>query len=156
MTSRIYGGYANGSTHGCLNPEPFAYELGFTVQRAIVAQISQTGNVSNTDPYSGTLDYTAAPWFDWGPYIWASGFNPSPGSGLNWCDSTTTGNSNCLQNPGDVRYGDLVYPAYFGDHIHPSASGQTKVANQLVKWIQGTLPSAQSYISDWIMPWIQQ
>lgn len=49
ITSRIYGGYANGSTHGCLNPEPFAYELGFTVQRAIVAQISQTNNITDTD-----------------------------------------------------------------------------------------------------------
>jgi len=139
------------------------YELGFSVQRAIVAQINQTNNITSPDPYSGQLDYTVAPWFDWGPYLWASGVTPSPGSGLNWCDSTTTGNQNCAHNPGDVRYGDLNpgYTQYFGDHTHPTATGQAKVANQLLKWIQGTLPSAQSYISDWLgvgtsTPWIQK
>jgi hypothetical protein len=50
ITGRIYGGYANGTAHGCLNPEPFAYELGFTVQRAIVTQINQTNNITSTDP----------------------------------------------------------------------------------------------------------
>ena len=161
ITSRIYGGYGNGTAHGCLNPEPFAYELGFTVQRAIVAQINQTNNITNTDPYSGQLDYTVAPWFDWAPYLWASGTNISPGNLLNWCDSTTTHDPHCANNPGDVRYGDLIYPNYFGDHIHPTANGQAKVANQLLRWIQGTLPSAQSYISDWLgvgtsTPWIQK
>jgi hypothetical protein len=38
VTSRIYGGYANGTAHGCLNPEPFAYEEGFAVQRLIADQ----------------------------------------------------------------------------------------------------------------------
>jgi hypothetical protein len=33
ITSRIYGGYANGQQYGntCENPEPFAYEGGFAV-----------------------------------------------------------------------------------------------------------------------------
>ena len=42
ITSRTYGGYANGTEHGCLMPEPFAYEEGFAVQRSIVAQIDRT------------------------------------------------------------------------------------------------------------------
>jgi hypothetical protein len=161
ITSRIYGGYANGTAHGCLNPEPFAYELGFTVQRAIVTQINQTNNITSTDPYSGQLDYTTAPWFDWAPYLWASGVNKSNGNQLFWCDSTTTNFQQCANNPGDVRYGDLTFTSYFGDHIHPAANGQLKVANQLLMWIQGTLPSAQSYLSDWLgvgtpTPWIQK
>jgi hypothetical protein len=28
MTTRIYGGYANGTTHGCLSPEPFCVRGG--------------------------------------------------------------------------------------------------------------------------------
>lgn len=161
VTSRTYGGYANGSDKGCLNPEPFAYELGFSVQRAIVAQIDQTNNITDGDLYSGQLDYTVAPWFDWAPYLWASGTNVSSGNGLNWCDSTTTNNQFCAHNPGDFRYGDLAYPAYFGDHIHPTSSGQAKVAGQLLKWFQGILPPAQSYVSDWLgvgtaTPWIQK
>ena len=27
ITSRIYGGYANSAKYGCLNPEPFAYQI---------------------------------------------------------------------------------------------------------------------------------
>ena len=42
LSSRIYGGYANGTDHGCTNPEPYAYESGFAVQRSIVAQIDRT------------------------------------------------------------------------------------------------------------------
>ena len=26
LSSRIYGGYANGTDHGCTNPEPYAYQ----------------------------------------------------------------------------------------------------------------------------------
>jgi hypothetical protein len=59
VTSRIYGGWANGNINGCLNPEPFAYEEGFAVQRAILAQINQDANLTNSDQYSGQLDSRA-------------------------------------------------------------------------------------------------
>ncbi|MBZ5704403.1 MAG: hypothetical protein LAN63_03560 [Acidobacteriia bacterium] len=153
ITSRIYGGYANGSPNGCLNPEPFAYELSFAVQRLILAQINAT-----PDPYSGDVSYNSAPWFDWGPYLWASGVNISSGNQLNWCDSTTRSDFRCANNLGDVRYGDLDqdYTQYFGDHTHPTFKGQLKVATQLVEWIQGNLPMAQSFLSDWVRNWIGQ
>jgi hypothetical protein len=161
ITSRIYGGWANGNPNGCLNPEPFAYELGFTVQRAIVAQINQVANppIQGTDPYSGQLDYTVAPWVDWAPYLWADGATVSPGSLLNWCDWSTRGLTHCSNtgDQGDVRFGDLDpgFTQYYGDQIHPTGWGTQKVANILLEWTQGTLPSAQSYLSDWVTPWIQ-
>ncbi len=157
LTSRTYGGYSNGTSHQCLNPEPFAYEGAFAVQRAIVAQIDQTNSVSDTDPYSGQLDYNNAPWFDWGPYLWASGVNQSPGTGLFWCDTTNASSQICINHndPGDFRWGDpLDEITYWGDHTHPSYSAEARVAGQLVKFIQGSLGPAQYFISDWVKPWV--
>jgi hypothetical protein len=154
ITSRIYGGYGNGSDHGCLMPEPFAYEEGFAVQRMIVAQIQQA-NGGGPGQYAETVSYQVAPWFDWGPYLWASGVNISPGNQLNWCDKTTRLDQRCNGNLGDVRYGADEDPdTFWGDHIHPTYRGQEKVANQLVKFITGHLPPAQANISAWVTPWI--
>lgn len=153
VTSRTYGGYASGA-HGCLNPEPFAYEEGFAVQRLILSQINRTA-----DGYSGNVRYPEdTPWVDWGPYLWASGVNQSPGSGLIWCDSTTKTVQQCQSDPGDFRYGDLDpnFLDYWGDHTHPTASGAEKVANQLVKFIQGNLGGPQQSISNWVTPWMQK
>jgi hypothetical protein len=157
ITSRIYAGYANGTDHGCLMPEPFAYEEGIGVQRMVVAQIQQA-NGGGPAQYAQTLNYNVAPWFDWGPYIWASGTIRSLGNGLIWCDSTTRLNALCLSegNLGDFRYGDDADPInYWGDHTHPTASAAKKVAGQLVKFISGQLLPPQSHISDWVTPWIQ-
>ena len=155
ITSRIYGGYADPTTHGCLMPEPFAFEEGFAVQRLIVAQIHQAAGGDPTDPYSGEVNYGVTPWFDWGPYLWASGTNKSAGNQLFWCDSTTRLNPLCEGNLGDFRYGDDADPVtYWGDHTHPTYKAEEKVANQLVKFIKGQLPAPQLNISGWVTPWV--
>jgi hypothetical protein len=186
ITGRTYGGYANGITlpllannANCLNPEPFSYELAFAIQRVIVGQIDEDASVTDPDPYKngtvnnghGSVAYNGNPnqfggaiWFDWGPYLWADGTNANS-DGVFWCDSTTTGVQNCLQagDAGDVRYGDTnqSYTQYFGDHIHPTASGLEKVANELVCWVNlghscnNVTLGVQSYITDWL-PWITQ
>ena len=131
------------------------------MQRLIVAQIKQDFGLQSSDPYALNVQYKSdgsgdAPWFDWGPYLWASGVNQSPGNLLFWCDSTTVGNTQCQldgNNQGDFRNGDINHPLYWGDHTHPSYRGQGKVAGQIVKFLQGQLPSSQSYISDWVAPW---
>ena len=71
FSSRIYAGYATTN----LNPEPYAYESGFSVKWLIEAQI-------NGDP---DLSYSAgkAPWLAWGPYLWADGLNART-DGLTW------------------------------------------------------------------------
>lgn len=122
-------------------PEPFAYESGFAVQRAIVAQIDRT-----TSDHAGDVRYPeSAPWFDWGPYLWASGQSINS-RGLNWCNGQN--NQNC-QGAHDVRYGDLNNPnAFWGDFTHPAATGLQKVANELVKFVSGSTVS--EFVSTWI------
>lgn len=151
LTSRIYGGYANGQMYGqhCLMPEPYAYEYGFAVQRTIVAQIDRT-----TTDYVGDVRYPeSAPWVDWGPYIWASGVNQRS-DGLNWCDYSTQADKRCSGDLGDVRYGDpLDFVDFWGDHTHPTAAGTKKVADQLVTFIGKTQGKAGS---PFVTPWIQK
>ncbi len=148
VTSRTYGGYANATANGntCLNPEPFAYEWGFGVQRIITAQIRQVGGITNpSDSYSGEVDYTTAPWFDWGPYLWAYGTTPRNYDQLVWCNGQFLTQCN-NGNERDVLYGDLLNPTtYWGDYTHPTGLGVQKVAGQLVNFIK---------TSPWITPWI--
>jgi hypothetical protein len=111
LTSRIYAGYATID----LNPEPYAYEYGYSVKWLIEAQINQvrTGAV---DPTAGSLSYSdnTAPWVVWGPYIWANGPNPRS-DGLIWCNGQTA--APCS---GEVDYRK--------DGTHPDGEGQSKVA----------------------------
>ncbi len=117
------------------------------MQRLIVAQINST-----SDQYSGNVDYNHAPWFDWGPYLWTAG-TAGRSDGLLWCNGQSSPIQ--CQNTWDIRRGDTGNENnYWGDYTHPSASGQQKVANQLLKFIQGALPSPQKHITDWIAPWI--
>ncbi|MEX2661243.1 MAG: hypothetical protein WD227_04905 [Vicinamibacterales bacterium] len=71
LTSRIYAGYATST----LNPEPYAYQSGFSVRGTIEQQLS--GGL----PYDGGSP--AAPWLAWGPYLWADGLRPRS-DGLTW------------------------------------------------------------------------
>jgi hypothetical protein len=65
LSSRTYGGYATTK----LNPEPYAYESGLSVQWLISEQLK--GNAAlNFDPKKGPV---RAPWLSWGPYLWANG-----------------------------------------------------------------------------------
>jgi len=104
--SRIYGGYAS---PGTLNPEPFAYEYGFSTKWLIEAQINQirTGVI---DPTAGDLSYTAAPWLAWGPYFWTAG--PTKRSdGLSW----------------------LPFQ-YIQDQTHPGEPGTLQVSTQMIQF----------------------
>jgi hypothetical protein len=153
VTSRTYGGYANGqptTTQHCLMPEPYAYEESFGLQRTIVAQINRT-----TTDYAGDVRYPeSAPWTDWGPYLWADGPNISPSTGLYYCDSSTDTAQyhQCLNNPGDVRFGDLMsgYTQFWGDHTHPTAWGTKKVADRLVTFFtQSTMNGGSPFVQAW-------
>ena len=101
FSSRIYAGYATGT----LNPEPYAYESGFSVKWLIDQQMDGMStlnfNASNGLVKTGLLL--------WGPYLWADGTTPNS-QGTTWI---------C---PDDFK----------DDGTHPSNPiGRIKVANML-------------------------
>jgi hypothetical protein len=72
LSSRIYGGYSNGS----LNPEPYAYEGAFAARWLIQRQIKGDKELA----YNG--EKPLAPVLLWGPYLWADGVTPRQSDGL--------------------------------------------------------------------------
>ena len=106
LSSRIYGGYA---APGSLNPEPQAYESGFSVRWLIADQIAGDPGL-NDGRLAGPV---RSPTLLWGPYLWADGTNPRS-DGLTWL------------------IGDLE-----GDHTHPAPSGEAKVAAMLSGFFAG-------------------
>lgn len=111
LSSRIYGGYA---PQGSLNPEPQAYESGFSVKWLIEDQI-------NADPglnHGQLPGPVRAPLLLWGPYLWADGVNPRS-DGLTWPLS------------------DLET-----DHVHPAPGGEQKVAGLLATFFAGDATAA--------------
>jgi hypothetical protein len=116
LSSRIYAGYATVD----LNPEPYAYESGFSVKWVIEAQIAQmaTGSI---DSEAGDLDYnSSAPWIAWGPYLWADGLN-ARSDGLTWAQNELA-----------------------PDGTHPSMLGQQKVGRMLLEFFS-TSPVARCW-----------
>jgi hypothetical protein len=117
LSSRTYGGYATID----LNPEPYAYESGFSVKWAIESQINEMRGLP-ANPRAGTLNYTKklAPLIVWGPYLWASGATPRS-DGLVW-------------ERADFEE----------DGTHPSQSGESKVAGLLMDFFK-TSPYARCW-----------
>jgi PKD repeat protein len=95
-----------------LNPEPFAYESGFSTKWLIEDQLNGNPDL-NYDPNQGRV---VAPYLSWGPYLWAD--DSSRSDGFTW-------------NLEDVQ----------SDFTHPSPSGVQKVADQLLAFFK-TDPTA--------------
>ena len=102
LSSRTYGGYAKTP----LNPEPYAYESGFSVKWLIEQQIQGDASL-NPVAAKGAV---RAPWLSWGPYLWANGTR---------------------KNPDGLAYEESDFGA---DGTHPSPSGRAKVADALWKF----------------------
>ena len=68
LSSRTYGGFAKTP----LNPEPYAYESGFSVKWLIEQQLKGDATL-NYDAKEGPVK---APWLSWGPYLWDNGVVP--------------------------------------------------------------------------------
>ena len=112
LSSRTYGGYATID----LNPEPYAYESGFSVKWVIESQIKEMRGLP-VNPRAGTLNYTKkmAPLVMWGPYLWANGTTPRA-DGVVW-------------NKADFEE----------DGTHPSQSGEGKAAGLLMDFFKNSL-----------------
>jgi len=104
LSSRIYAGYATVSA----NPEPWAYEFGFSDKWVIADQFAGKPEL-NYDPAKGKVN---SPWLEWGPYMWADGVKPRS-DGLTW-----------------------VRDELGGDGMHPSKTGQMKVAKMLMDFLK--------------------
>ena len=102
-----------------LNPEPFAYESGFSVKWMIENQI----NGSPALNFNSTNGPVTAPWLSWGPYIWADGTVPRS-DGFVWI---------C---PADLET----------DLTHPSSNGVTQVAAQLLAFFKTDPTSTPWYL----------
>jgi hypothetical protein len=142
ISPRTYGGYANLVPNGSqLNPEPFAYEIGFGIKHLIQAQIDQHRKVQSKDPFAGPLDYHLndsmgnAPWIAWGPYLWADGTNPRL-DGVTWPNTYLRYHYEPPNDPGN-------------ECTHPSTFGEQKVGQLLLDfmkkssytgWFRLTLP----------------
>ena len=105
LSSRTYGGYAKTG----LNPEPYAFESGFSVKWLIERQI-QGDRELNFDKSKGEV---RAPWLSWGAYLWTNGNQPRS-DGVRFESTDFTDN----------------------DGPHQSPSGQTNVGNQLLDFFK--------------------
>jgi hypothetical protein len=107
LSTRIYAGYALDG----LNPEPYAYEYGYSAKWLVQAQVLQIRN-GTIDPIAGDMNYSngTAAWTAWGTYLWADGLIPRSDN-LIWVQSD------------------------FGlDGTHPDSQGVTKVVNLLMNF----------------------
>lgn len=123
LSPRSYAGYADGT----LNPEPYAYQSGFSVKKLIDDQLSGDSTLT----YSGPSQQTAILYWSEYLYIWADGVNP-----------TSTGLS-------------YVCSDYNSEGTHPSGQGYDKIAAYMLNFYQtdptcvwyrfsGSLPTASS------------
>jgi hypothetical protein len=112
LSSRTYGGYATTT----LNPEPYAFESGFSVKWLIEEQLKGDKEL-NFDPKKGAVK---APWLSWGPYLWANG--------------TTKSADGLFYEQSD----------YGTDGTHPSPAGQRKIAEHMLKFFKSE-PTAKPW-----------
>lgn len=116
LSPRTYGGYATTR----LNPEPYAYESGFSIKWLIEQQLRGDESL-NFDPAKGDVK---APWLSWGAYLWANGQRPNP-EGLSYEESD-----------------------FGGDGTHPSQSGRRKVAELLLKSFKTDTTTRPWFVAD--------
>lgn len=115
LASRTWGGYATINS----NPEPYAYEQGFSSRALIELQLAGDPLVDFDDDDG----VATTPWVTWGRYFWADGCN-ARADGVAWlCED------------------------FSADGQHPSALGEAKAAALLHAHF-GAEPSARRWYFD--------
>lgn len=106
LSSRTYGGYATTS----LNPEPYAYESGFSVKWLIEQQLKGDPAL-NYDPSKGAVK---SPWLSWGPYLWANG-TTKRADGFTWDEADVPGDGTHQSPSGQRKVGRLMLDFFKSD-----------------------------------------
>lgn len=97
VSSRTYGGFAVTR----LNPEPYAYESGFSVKWLIEDQLAGKAEL-NFDSKKGAV---RAPWLSWGPYLWAEGNTPRKADGFAYAPEDFSGDGTHHSQQGQLKGG---------------------------------------------------
>jgi PKD repeat protein len=95
-------------TTGGLNPEPFAYESGFSVRWVIEDQIEGRNALSH--------ELGEAPWLAWGPYLWVDGETPRT-DGLVWLAADLTGDCTHPSGSGRAKVADQLLAFFKSDPV---------------------------------------
>ena len=121
ISSRAYGGYSTNDW----NPEPYAYEEGFSVKWAIESQINEMRG-QPLNPRAGTLSNAkkVAPVMLWGPYLWADGMTPRS-DGFLWQRTD-----------------------FEDDGVHPSLNGESKAGLTLLDFFKTSLYSRCWFVAN--------
>jgi hypothetical protein len=107
LSSRTYGGYATTK----LNPEPYAYESGFSVKWLIERQIKGEADL-NFDAKKGDVK---APWLSWGPYLWANGSTKRAADGFHYDRDDFAGDGTHHTPAGSEKIGRLMVRFFESD-----------------------------------------
>ena len=107
LSSRTYGGFAKIP----LNPEPYAYESGFSVKWLIEEQLRGNPDL-NYDAAKGAVK---SPWLSWGPYLWANGQNKRAADGLSWEAADFSDDGTHLSATGQRKVGQLLLDFFKSD-----------------------------------------
>ena len=110
FSSRVYGGYA--APDG-FNPEPYAFETGYSNRWVVTDQIEQARMEHpewHSDTRVGVIDYRTgiAPWVAWGPYLWANGAQ-ARADGLAWLRGDFEADGETLSPSGAVKGAKLLF-----------------------------------------------
>lgn len=116
FTSRFYAGYSNGIS--TVNPEPYAFEVGYAVKWAIQDQVNGLNNLN----YKSSNGTVVAPLIIWGPYDWTNGLLGRK-DGLVWsCQDSSK------------------------DGTHPATTGKIKVASYLLNYFKTDTSTTSWYL----------
>jgi hypothetical protein len=107
LSSRTYGGYA---TTG-LNPEPYAFESGFSVKWLIEKQLAGEPEL-NYDPKKGAVK---APWLSWGPYLWTNGQTKRADDGFTVDPADFVADGTHHSPQGLLKHGELLLKFFSTD-----------------------------------------
>jgi hypothetical protein len=106
LSSRTYGGYAKTP----LNPEPYAFESGYSVKWLIEQQLSGDPEL-NFDAKKGKVK---APWLSWGPYLWANGATKRA-DGFFYLESDFSNDGTHHSPAGQQKVGNLMLQFFKSD-----------------------------------------